>query len=145
MIKSIKNKIQKNFLKKASLYNFGAIQTFKDTKKYRTFEYFLTSKNVEFKTYVIFSPEKLIQDYIHYINLHYHEAEDELILLSAEPFYIYTSIFLINFPKKTLLKFRTQLKTIINQEREQLIFLAIQKIQQVIEDFNLDITEEQVH
>lgn len=145
MIRSIKTRIERSFIKKASLYNFGAVQTFKDTKKYRTFEYFLTSKEINLETYIVFSPEKLIQDYIHYINLHYHEAEDELILLSAEPFYIYTSILLINFPKKVLLKYRTELKNIINEERNQLIFKAIEQIQKVIEDFNLDITEEEVH
>jgi len=145
MIRSIKTRIERSFIKKASLYNFGAVQTFKDTKKYRTFEYFLNSKQINLETYIVFSPEKLIQDYIHYINLHYHEAEDELILLSAEPFYIYTSILLINFPKKVLLKYRTELKNIINEERNQLIFKAIEQIQKVIEDFNLDITEEEVH
>jgi hypothetical protein len=142
----------KNFLKKTIQKKFNEfsldffqeiIEDLQDTKTQRTFNFFLSFQDIDLETYVLFSPEKLIDDYLNHICDYYNNAESLMVSLASEKFYIYASLVVPDYTKQTLFTLRSELKDLINEEKEMFIAGAVEVIKVTLA--NTDFEYEEVH
>jgi hypothetical protein len=143
MLKIILNKTKRNFLRKSSLHFQKSAQTLSDTKIERSLPYFLELKSISLDTYMLFSPDKFVEDYIDYLNLHYKEAEEDFICITFERFYIVSLLLFPKLAKKTLLTLKARLANLIKEDREMFLTIALKIAQEEYE--NLEFKIEKVH
>lgn len=143
MLKIILNKTKRSFLRKCSLHFQKSVQTLSDTKLQRSLPYFLEIKEISLDTYMLFSPDKFVEDYIDYLNLHYKEAEEDFICITFERFYIICSILFPKLTKNTFLKLKSRLTNMIQEDREMFLTIALKLAQEEYE--KLEIKIEKVH
>jgi hypothetical protein len=142
----------KNFLKKTIQKKFNEfsldffqeiIEDLHDTKNQRTFDFFLSFQDIDLETYVLFSPEKLIDDYLNHICDYYNNAQSQMIALASEKHYIYTSLLVPDYTKRTLFTLRSQLQDLVNEEKEMFIATAVELIKVTMS--NIDFEYEEIH
>lgn len=143
MLKKLHKKIKDNYIKKSHEYYMDIICSLDDTKKERDFFVFLNESGFDLETYISFSPQKLIEDYYDYISPFYKTAERDFLLLTSEPFHIFTSIVSCNQTKVTLLYLNELINAHIQKDKEDLIYKASEIINKKMT--NMSFEDESMH
>ena len=134
----LKNKVQKKFNNFSINYLEEVLFDLEEDEKYRTFDYFLEAQGIDLESYISFSPEKLIDDYLKHIDVFFKNAELSLISITSEKHYLYLSLFMPLYTKKTLFTLIENLKDEIDLEKELKISLAVQIIKNAMSEMDFD-------
>ena len=138
IINLLKNKVQKKFNNFSINYLEKVLSNLEEEEKYRTFEHFLEVQGIELESYISFSPEKLIDDYLQHIDVYFKNAELSLISITSEKRYLYLSLLMPLYTKKTLFTLIENLKDEIDFEKEMKVSLAVQIIKNVMSEMDFD-------
>ena len=124
MLNKLVHKFRKKYVTVTHAYYQEILSSLDDTSSEREFEYFLEEKNIDLELYVLFSPEKLLQDYFNFIDPFFKTAKTDLLLISSENIHIFASITFPNQAKTTFLYLNQLLDAKILEEKEQLMLYA---------------------
>jgi|SaaInlLV_10m_DNA_4_1040232.scaffolds.fasta_scaffold11855_4 hypothetical protein len=124
----INKKLETFFIKKCDDYMYHLFTSLRRCTNGRSFGVFLRQSQIDLNSYLDFSPEKCLQDYLDFLNREYLSSRNEMLNISIEKFYSGYAFFYPELASLQLIHCSELLEDFILNDSNLLIRDAHQKV-----------------